>query len=293
MRIILIYNENRSHLNPLLLDLFSVHGIFMKSSRRFAAQLALLTLVGFSVPASAFHPLITDDTGTQGSGGNQLEFLFNEDRTKAAGNIERLHTLPIVYTRGLSEAFDIFAGLSYARIRSGTSAGDASGSGNPSFGAKWRFYQNEKNKTSFALKPEVLFPISAEGEGAGLGEGKTSGNLTLILTREVPFGAVHINAGLARNRYRDALNHPDRTTTRASIAPVWNVTDQWKLALDLATQSAHAGGAKVRSNFAELGAIYSPGKDLDLTLGILRASDNDGPRTTRHTATAGITWRFR
>jgi hypothetical protein len=81
--------------------------------------------------------------------------------------------------------------------------------------------------------------------------------------------------------------------TRASIAPVWDVTDQWKLALDLGTQSAHAAGAKVRSNFAELGAIYSPGKDLDFALGILRSCDNDSPRTTTHTATAGVTWRFR
>ena len=298
MRTVLIYNENGSHLDPYPIDTVCLHDIFMKPTKRFAArafaaQLALLTLAGFSLPAAAFHPLITDDTGTQGSGGNQLEFLFNEDRTKAAGNIERLHTLPIVYTRGLSEAFDMFAGLSYARIRSGTSAGDASGGGNPTFGAKWRFYQNEKNKTSFALKPEVLFPVSTDSESAGLGEGKTSGNLTLILTQEVPFGAIHINAGVARNRYRDTSNRPDRSTTRASIAPVWNVTEQWKLAVDLATQSAHAGGAKLRSNFAELGAIYSPSMDLDLTLGILRASDNDGPRTTSHTATAGISWRFR
>lgn len=265
----------------------------MKPTRRFAAQLALLTLAGFSLPAAAFHPLITDDTGTQGSGGNQLEFLFNEDRANAAGNIERLHTLPVVYTRGLTETLDVFAGLSYARIRSGTSGGDASGGGNPSFGTKWRFYQSERNKTSFALKPEVLFPISAGREGAGLGEGKTSGNLALILTQVVPFGAIHINAGVARNRYRDTLNHPDRTTTRASIAPVWDVTGQWKLAVDLATQSAHAGGAKVRSNFAELGGIYSPNRDLDFALGILHVPDNDGPRTSRHTATAGITWRFR
>jgi len=265
----------------------------MKSTKRFAAQVALLTFAGFSGAASAFHPLITDDTGTQGSGGNQLEFLFNEDRVKAAGNIERLHTLPIIYTRGLTETFDVFAGLSYARIRSSTSVGDASGGGNPSFGAKWRIYQNEKNKASFALKPEVLFPVSAEREAAGLGKGKSSGNLTLILTQEVPFGAIHVNAGVARNRYRDTSSNPATTTTRASIAPVWDIADQWKLAVDLGMESAHAGGAKVRSNLVQLGAIYSPSKDLDLALGILRSSDNDDPGATTHSATAGITWRFR
>lgn len=264
----------------------------MKSTGRFAALVALLTLAGFPVPASAFQPLITDDTGTQGSGGNQLELSLNEDRAKAAGNIQRLRTLPIIYARGLTETLDVFAGLSHARIRSSTPAGDASGDRNPSFGAKWRFYENEESKTSFAVKPEVLFPVSADREGAGLGKGKTSGNLTLVLTQNVPFGAIHVNAGVGRDRYRDTSNNPDTTTTRASIAPVWDLAKRWRLALDLGTESVHARGAGVRSDFAELGAIYSPGKDLDFALGILRSSDNDSPRTTKHTASAGITWRF-
>jgi len=269
-----------------------MHNIFLKSTKWFAARVALLALAGFSVPASAFQPLITDNTGTQGSGGSQLEFSFNEDSEKESGNIERLRTLPIVYTRGLTERLEVFAGFSYARIRSNTPGGDASGGGNPSFGAKWRFYENEESKTSFAVKPEVLSPVSADREGAGLGAGKTSGHLTFILTQEVPFGAIHINAGVGRDRYRDTLNNPDTTTTRASIAPVWDLDDQWKLALDLGTESAHAGGAKLRSDYVGLGAIYSPSKDLDFALGILRSSDNDSPRTTKHTATAGITWRF-
>lgn len=265
----------------------------MKSTRQRAAQVALATLTGLSLPAAAFQPLITDDTGTQGSGGNQLEFSLNEDRAKFAGSIERFRTLPIVYTRGLTETLDVFAGLSHIRIRTSTTVGDASGGGNPSFGAKWRFYENEQSNTSLALKPEVLFPVSAGREGAGLGTGKSSGNLTLILTQEVPFGAIHINAGAGRERYRDTSSFPDTATTRVSIAPVWNVSDQWKLAVDLGTQSARAGGVRARSNFAELGAIYSPSGDLDFALGIVRASDNDSPRTTTHTVTAGLTWRFR
>ena len=264
----------------------------MKSTRQLAARIALGTLAGLSFPAAAFQPLITDGNGTQGSGGNQFEFSFNEDRATVAGNIGHLRTLPIVFTRGLTEALDVFAGFSHARIRPGSGAGGASGAGNPSFGAKWRFYESEKYKTSFALKPEILFPVSADRESAGLGTGRTSANVTLILTRETAFGAIHVNAGAGRERYRDSLNNPDTATRRASIAPVWNLTDQWTLALDLGTESAHAAGARVRSNFVELGAIYSPRKDLDFALGILRWSDNDSPRTMKHTATAGVTWRF-
>lgn len=275
-----------------LMKISPAQGVSMKSTRHFAARAALLTLAWFSVPASAFQPLVTDDTGTQGTGGNQLELSFSEDRAAAAGNIQRLRTLPIVYTHGLTGTLDAFAGLSHARIRSSTPAGDASGGSNPSFGAKWRFYENEAGKTSFALKPEVLLPIGAGREDAGLGRGKASASLTLIVTQEVPFGAIHFNAGAGRERYRDTSNHPDTTTTRASIAPVWDLNARWKLALDLGTESAHGGGARVRTDFVELGAIFSPRKDLDFALGVVRSSDNDSPRTRTHTATAGITWRF-
>ncbi len=265
----------------------------MKPSKRFAPLVALMAFLGFSVPASAFQPLVTDDTGTQGSGGNQLEFSLSADRAEVAAGTERLHTLPVVYTRGLGETLDVFAGISYARSRSDTSGDDTSGAGNPSFGAKWRFYENAPGKTSLALKPEIFLPVSASGENAGLGRGKTSAYLTLILTREVPFGAVHLNAGVGRERYRDASNNPDTAVARTSIAPVWNLSGQWKLALDLGTESVHAAGARVRSGFVEVGAIYSPHKDLDFAFGIVRASDNDTPGTTRHTATAGVTWRLR
>lgn len=265
----------------------------MKSTLRPLARIALLALAGLALPASAFQPLVTDDTGTQGSGGNQLEFSFNEDRAEVSGSTERAYTLPVVYTRGLTETLDVFAGFSHVKIRADAPEGDASGSGNPSFGAKWRFYENEASKTSFAVKPEIIFPVGAGREVAGLGTGKTSGNLTLILTQEVSFGAVHVNAGVGRDRYRDASISADTTTTRASIAPVWDVSEQWKLALDLGTESARGADARVRSNFVELGAIYSPNKELDCALGILRASDNQSPRTTTDTVTAGVTWRFK
>ena len=262
-----------------------------KVSARFVVSAAVV-LAGFPLMASAFQPLVTDDTGTQGDGGNQLEFSFSRDRTSAAGESQRVLTVPVVYTRGLSETLDVFAGYSFARIHSSVAGEEASGSANPSVGAKWRFYENEASGTSLAVKPEFIFPVSAHREEAGLGAGRTSGNLTFILTQEVPFGAVHVNAGVGRERYRDTSANPDVTTRRFSVAPVWDVTEQWKLALDVGVESARAGGATVRSSFAEIGAVYSPDKALDFALGFARASDNDSPKSTTYTATAGVTWRF-
>lgn len=249
-------------------------------------------LAACSGGALAFQPLITDDTGTQGAGGNQLEASYNRDRTRAGGETVRTSTVPVVYTYGVTETLDVFAGVSRVRIRSSVEGGNASGFGNSSVGAKWRFYENESSGTSLALKPEILVPVNSQRENEGLGTGKTSGNLTLILTQEVPFGAVHVNAGLGRNRFRNTEDNPNTTYRRFSVAPVWDVTEGWKLALDVGTESARADGHTVRSKFSEVGAIYSPNKDLDLALGFIRTTDNDNPKAKTNSVTAGLTWRF-
>ncbi|MBL0168267.1 MAG: transporter [Propionivibrio sp.] len=266
---------------------------FLKSSRRLFTKVAPIVVGGFSLQALAFQPLITDDTGTQGAGGNQLEFYFNEDRATAAGDTVRVQTLPLVYTHGLTETIDVYAGIGFTRIRSSIPGFDSSGYGNSALGAKWRFYEDEAHGTSFAIKPEIFFPVSARREFYGLGTGKLSGNLTLILTQQVAFGAVHANLGVGRDRFRDTLNNPDATTTRASMAPVWDVTEQWKLALDVGTESTRGAGANLRSNFVELCTIYSPNKDLDFDFGVVRRADNDIPKTTTHSASIGMTWRFK
>jgi hypothetical protein len=267
-----------------------MHDAFVSSSRRAVAP--LLLIVGLSSPAFALQPLITDDTGTQGSGGNQLEFSYNEERAKSDGNTDRTRSVPVVYTRGLTDTLDVYFGAGYSWLRPDNSGSNVNGATNPSLGAKWRFYENEESGSSLAIKPEIVFPVSSGREADGLGTGKTSGNLTLIYSQDVPFGAVHVNAAVGRERYRDGETSPDATTSRFSIAPVWDVSEQWKLALDVGTESARAAGDTVRSNYVELGAIYSPGKDLDLAIGLIRARDNESPATTTYTATAGLTWRF-
>lgn len=263
------------------------------SMKRYPAIFAGL-LFAFSAPAAfAFQPLITDDTGTQGTGGNQIEFAVNEDRESSAGDTTKTRTLPLVYTRGLSDTLDVYIAASRLRIRSTVPGTDASGSGNPALGAKWRFYENEDSKTSLGLKPEIRLPVSAAKEATGLGTGRTSYGLTLILTQEVPFGAVHANLATGRNRFRDTAANPDASTTHASIAPVWDVSETWKLALDVGSDTETAGGNKTRSNFTEIGAIFSPSKDLDFALGVVRRTDNANPSTTTNSATLGVTWRFK
>lgn len=250
----------------------------------------LLLAVGCS-NALAFQPLVTDDTGTQGKAGNQIEISINQDRREQAGSTATTVLLPGVYTRGLGDSLDIYVTANHTRIRA--PGADASGSGNPAAGLKWRFYEEESSKTSLGLKPEIRFPVGAAEEAAGLGSGRSSVGVTLILSQEVAFGAVHANLAAGRNRFRNTTVNPDASTFRASIAPVWDVSEEWKLALDLGSETETAAGAKKRSTFAEIGAVFSPSKDLDWAFGLIHRTDNASPRATTTSVTLGLTWRFK
>lgn len=252
-----------------------------------------ICLLLFANAAHGFQPLITDDTGTQGESGNQLEFSLNHDRTTTAGETTRTQALPFVFTRGLTDTLDLFIGASHVRIRSGGDGASTSGGGNPGLGLKWRFYENEASKTSFAVKPTVTLPVSRSGEEAGRGTGKISYGLTLILTQEFSFGAIHANLGSDRNRYRNTVANPNASVIRASLAPVWDIAEQWKLALDLGALRERSGGVGTTSRYAEIGVVHSPSKDLDFALGIIRQTDNAAPKSASTLATVGVTWRFK
>lgn len=77
-----------------------------------------LTAIAAALPAAAlaFQPLITDDTGTQGKGGNQLEAGYNRTSDKAPGGSSVTHEIPLVYTRGIADELDVYAGVTRMRI---------------------------------------------------------------------------------------------------------------------------------------------------------------------------------
>ena len=240
----------------------------------------------------AFQPLITDDTGTQGTGGNQLEGSYTRDRAETSGVTATTRATSIVYTRGILDTLDLFVQANQTRYGStDPTATTGSGGGNPSFGGKWRFYENER-KTSLAIKPIYVAPVSAENETKGMGTGKSSYELSLILTQEMGWGAVHANLLTGRAKYRDAAANPSENTSQFSVAPVWNVSEQWKLAVDLGVISTRTSGGTEKSRFGELGAIYSPNENLDFALGFIRETNRDTDVSTK-TATLGVTWRFK
>ncbi|MCX7171901.1 MAG: transporter [Proteobacteria bacterium] len=261
---------------------------------RQTTRLSGLFLAVSSTAVLAYQPLITDDTGTQGQGGNQIEFGINRDRADRAGITTTARVLPFTFTRGVTDALDVFVGVNHTKLSASVPGADVSGNGNPVLGLKWRFYENESSKTSLAIKPQLLLPVSKAKEEAGLGSGHTSYSLTAILNQKTGFGVVHFNLATGRTRYRDASLIPDATLYHASISPVWQLSETWRLALDLGSQSERDARIDTSAEYFEVGAIYSPDKDLDIALGFIRRNDHtSSPDTTTNSVTAGVTWRFR
>jgi hypothetical protein len=142
------------------------------------------------------------------------------------------------------------------------------------------------------LKPEVQVPVSTRREARGLGTADFSYGMGVLVTKETGFGAVHANLAVDRVNYDDdAINASERRTlVRLSAAPVWDVTDNWKLALDAGVMTNPDRAERTWMGYVELGAIYSPTKNLDFAAGLVR-NLRDGPvRTTLFTV--GVTARF-
>ncbi len=136
--------------------------------------LTLLIAIAAALPvaALAFQPLATDDTGTQGKGGNQLEAGYNRTSKKAPVGNSSTHEIPLVYTHGVTDALDIYIGGTRTRIVPDAPAFKETGWSNSVVGAKWRFQENETSKLSFAIKPEVSIGVYKSREPRGVGTGK-------------------------------------------------------------------------------------------------------------------------
>jgi hypothetical protein len=139
-------------------------------------------------------------------------------------------------------------------------------------------------------------PVSSGNEAAGLGAGATSYGLTLILSQDVSFGAIHFNLAGGRDEFSAGSAAPAVPFTADMFIHCTGLgcpNEQWKLALEVGHESVSSAGDTTTSQFVQLGAVFSPGKDLDFALGVLRNNDTATPQTSTTTATMGLTWRFR
>lgn len=206
----------------------------------------LLWAAGFlaAMPAHAAHPLITEDTATQGAGRHQLE-VFGE-QSRAGGRRDELTTGVLSY--GAAQAADVQLSLPVPR----------NGVGDVALDLKWRFF--ERDALSVALKPGLTLPTGDESAGRGTGRA-TWGSLLIVSYAPGAF-ALHGHLGYRRNENKLGERGSLRQLAAAATYRVAHVRFVGELTRE--TNPA-PGGRGVR--YATLGAIWSMRRDVDLDLG--------------------------
>jgi hypothetical protein len=242
-----------------------------------AALAAPLLLAVAMQSAMAAHPLVTDDTGTQGTGNNQLE--MNSDRATARDDSAQT-VGDVTYSYGLTDTLDLFADqpLNVSAPR---------GIGDTSLGLKWRFW--ESGHTSVAFKPSVS--MANANDEKGFGSGRNNLTTLLIVTHVRGRLALHYNLGLSTNRFKsqDMQDANRRTLWTASAAATYDVLPQLKVVGDIGVARNPDITNQQNPAYALTGVIYSPHQNLDLDAGMKFGLNN---AAIKHQFGAGITLRF-
>jgi hypothetical protein len=202
-----------------------------------------------ALDAHAAHPLITEDTGTQGAGRYQLEVSAEEREERATRRDIEVVTGVLSY--GIGETADVQAGVPW--YRSGPD-----GVGDASLDLKWRFF--ERSAWSLALKPGITLPTGDERDGRGTGK-LTWGSL-LVVSYAPGAIAVHAHAGYRRNENKLGERETLRQLAAAATYRVGDVRFVGELTRET---NPVPGGGTVR--YTTLGAIWSMTRDVDLDIG--------------------------
>jgi len=234
----------------------------------FIKAVLFVSLFIFPMVAQAAHPLITDDTETQGKGRFQIEVngqYESEKETVAGVSVKGSGTeIEALVSYGVAEHMDVVVGVPYKTIKvteDGATLLDESGNGDVSLELKWKFY--EKNGCSLGFKPGVSLP--AGDEDKGLGAGKTGYSAFFIASREAGDWAFHVNAGYVRH---DNKIDERKDIMHVSVAAVKEVSEKVKAVANIGMESNSDPASGTKPTFGLIGAIYSVSKDLDVDFGV-------------------------
>jgi hypothetical protein len=242
-----------------------------------AAVLTGTLLAGLSsTGARAAHPVLTEDTGTQGKGRFELELGTEWAREGDARAFEFGPQL----SWGALDNLDLIVRASWLDLR-GTDA-SSRGIGDTALDVKWRFL--EEGSFSLGLRAGVDLPTGNVDRDLGTGEVGYHGVLIASYDTE-PFsfhanvGAIHVgNVPLQR-----------RDLALGSVAVVWVVQEGLKLSAEVATASNPDPERNTWPAVARFGAICTLDKYWDVDIGYQTRLNHAAPETV---ILAGATLRW-
>ena len=244
----------------------------------FKKTMVMVVVLLWSGLAFAAHPLITDDTGTQGKG--KFQFEVNGEYVNDNGN--SVTEIAAIFSAGITDNLDLVVGMPYQFLRTKDEDGDRTTENSisdTSIELKWRLY--EKEGLSFALKPGVTFPTGKDEKG--LGDGRASYSLFFITTKEMEPFTLHLNLGYIKNRteLRDIRHY--------SLAGEYKPVKDLRIVANIGGETNADRGSNVHPIFLLGGVIYSFRENIDMDFGIktgLNKAEAD------YAVLAGLTYRF-
>ena len=255
-------------------------------------RLAMLVIVFSMATTTAFagHPLVTDDTGTQGKGNGQVElgvsFFWDKDKADEWTTLKSRGGEAMVNVAvGLFETLDFVVEVPYAWFKVEENSFPLEredGLSDIAFDAKWRFF--EKDGWSMALKPGISVPSGNEEKG--LGAGRAGYRLFFIFIKEFEPVAVHANLGYIRNenKFGERLD-----LWHASIAAEVEILSGLKLMANFGAERNPDPGSNNHPAFALGGVSYDVSERITLDAGVkygLTSTEDDW------TALGGLTITF-
>ena len=213
-------------------------------------------------PLHAAHPLITEDTGTQGRGNFQAEltneqFTIEQDTAK-----QKLALTTLTLTYGVVDNVDMLVSVPYLKLGASQSDGTpgTQGLGDVGLDVKWRFY--EADHWSVAIKSGLTFPTG--DDVLNLGTGRHTWSAYIVSSYALEQWAFHLHLGYLH--FGNDLNE-NVNIWHASAAVERKLTDDLRIVFDSGVDTNGNPDAKKELVFLIAGLVYSPHPNIDLDIG--------------------------
>lgn len=226
-------------------------------------QKRVLAAILMTASVSAWA-LDTDDSGTIGKSGWELETTLEFSQDKESGQTAKERALGLSLNYGLSDVLDIGIAFGHAHNDDGTTS--ISGLGDTEVGLKWRFY--EQDGLSFAVSPVLVLPSGDDEKG--LGTGKVSFGANLIASKELDKGwSLHANAGWGHVNFKDQAlaDASNRDLWHTSVAVQKELAEQWAVGAELGLACAEEKGGDENPAFGAIELVYTPSEKMEFSAG--------------------------
>ena len=225
----------------------------------------------WSGSAFATHPLLGDDTGTQGPGRVLVESNINYLKH----NEFKSTAVPVAFTTGIGEIMDAAVEVPYLWLHpSPVTGSDENGISDVIIRFKHRFFEREKkdgehDKVEQSLAYQVAFIQPTGDEEKGLGSGTSRWGARLISSSE--WETIEINANLGYESSGRALRRGNFTFEHAvlvSVAAEYERVKPWEPVVELSVVRVKGSDGYSRIVTALVGLIYEPSEDFYVDAGV-------------------------